>query len=165
MLLPILIILICAVAFFKKIDAYSAFIEGSKEGIHFFYTMFPSMLAMLFAVNILRSSGLFDIIIHYVQMIIPIVPAEIVPLALFRPISGSGSMAVLLDIFKTLGPDSLAGKMGSVIQGSTDTTLYVITMYFGYIQVKNIKNTLKIGLFADLVGISLAILLTYIFIS
>ena len=84
---------------------------------------------------------------------------------LFRPISGNASLAVMIDIFKTLGVDSFAGQMASIIQGSTDTTLYVITLYFASVGVKKIKNSLAIGLISDLAGITMSILLTFYFFS
>ncbi len=164
-ILPALVILIFVVALIKKVDAYEAFISGCKEGLGLFVNVFSSLLAMMLSISLLRESGVFDILSDFICKIFPSIPAPIFPLVMFRPISGSASLAILIDIFKNFGPDSLAGKMASVIQGSTDTTLYVITLYFSTVGIKKIKNSLWIGLFADFVGITLGILLTLKFMS
>ena len=163
-ILPILILLIFAFALLRKFNAYDAFVSGSKEGLSLFVTLFPSLLAMMFAVSLLRESGLFTVMAQQLGKVFPAIPSDIFALAFFRPISGSASLAILVDILKTLGPDSLAGKMASVIQGSTDTTLYVITLYFSSVGVKKIKNSLPIGLFADVIGIGVGIWLTLQFL-
>lgn len=139
--------------------------EGAKDGLFLFPNIYPTMLAMSFAVNLLRSSGLMEFIAGYLSKLISFIPVEIIPMALFRPFSGSATLAILADIFKTSGVDSLSGIMASIIQGSTDTTLYVITLYFAHVGVKNIKNSLSIGLVADLAGMSAAILLTLLFFT
>lgn len=162
-LLPVLILLICLLALVKKVNAYDAFIEGSKEGLSLFSSVFPSLLAVMLAISLLRESGLFALIAKTIQPLLPTIPTDVFALIFFRPISGSASLALLIDILRTLGPDSLAGKMASVIQGSTDTTLYVITLYFSSVGVKKIRNALGIGLFADLIGIGCGILLTLYF--
>ena len=163
-ILPILILLIFAFALLRKFNAYDAFVSGAKEGLSLFVTLFPSLLAMMFAVSLLRESGLFTVMAQQLGKVFPAIPSDIFALAFFRPISGSASLAILVDILKTLGPDSLAGKMASVIQGSTDTTLYVITLYFSSAGVKKIKNSLPIGLFADVIGIGVGIWLTLQFL-
>lgn len=124
--------------------------------------MFPPMLAMIFGVNIFLKSG----IIEYIYKIFSgfnFIPSEILPMILLRPISGSASLATLNSIFKNYGPDSISGLISSVIQGSTDTTFYVITLYFGSIGIKKIRYSLWAGLFADLIGILSAILVVKIF--
>lgn len=120
------------------------------------------MLAMIFGVNIFLKSG----IIEYIYKIFSgfnFIPSEILPMILLRPISGSASLATLNSIFKNYGPDSISGLISSVIQGSTDTTFYVITLYFGSIGIKKIRYSLWAGLFADLIGILSAILVVKIF--
>ena len=164
-LLPGFILFVFIYAMFKKIDSYSAFIKGSKEGISLFTSVFPAMLSMMLAITLLRESGLMNVISSFISIVIPSIPSSIWPMAFFRPISGSASLAILVDIFKTEGVDSLAGIMASIIQGSTDTTFYVITLYFSSVGVKKIKNSLTIGLLADLTGITIAILLTLAFFS
>ena len=125
-----------------------------------FLDIYPALLAMMCAISLLRESGLMDIISGLFQYISTSIPSQIWPMVLFRPISGSASLAVLIDIFKTCGVDSLAGMMASIIQGSTDTTVYVITLYFSSVGIKKIGNSLSIGLIADIAGIGMAIFLT-----
>lgn len=165
LLLPIIVLAVITYALVKHIDAYQCFIQGSTEGIRLFLSVFPAMLSMMFAISLLRESGLMQLICNGLSFIIPGIPPSIWPMAFFRPISGSASMAILVDIFKSEGVDSLAGIMASIIQGSTDTTFYVITLYFSSVGVKKIKNALTIGLIADIAGITCAILLTISFFS
>lgn len=163
--LPLFIFVILTVAIFKKIDAYSAFIRGVKEGFNLFNDVFGSMLSMMFAINLLRISGLLDFVASLFSRFFIQLEPTLWAMMLFRPFSGTASLAIMIDIFKQFGVDSLSGIMASIIQGSTDTTLYVITLYFGCIGIKKIKNSLIIGLISDVVGISVAILLTLMFYS
>ena len=114
---------------------------------------------MMCAIALLRESGLMDIICSMFATQIKSIPKEIWPMVFFRPISGNASMAVLADIFQTSGVDSLVGNMASIIQGSTDTTVYVITLYFSSVGIRKIRNALTIGLLADVAGITMAIIL------
>lgn len=164
-MLPIVVLLIVIIALYKRINAYQSFITGVKEGLSLFFDIFPALLAMLFSITLLRESGLMELLCNGIARFIHNIPSQIWPMVLFRPISGSASMAILLDIFKTSGVDSFAGIMASIIQGSTDTTVYVITLYFSSVGIKKIKNALSIGLIADVAGISMAILLTILFFS
>ena len=115
------------------------------------------MLAMIFGINIFLKSGLIDILFNLIKPI-KIIPVEVFPMILLRPISGSASLATLNSIFTNYGPDSISGLIGSVIQGSTDTTFYVLTLYFGSIGIKKIKYSMIAGLFADLIGFIFAII-------
>lgn len=164
-ILPVLVMLIFIVAIFKKFSAYDAFVDGTKEGLSLFLSIFPSLLAMMFAISLLRESGLFTLMASQLGKMLPAIPSDIFALSFFRPISGSASLAILIDILKTSGPDSLAGVMASIIQGSTDTTVYVITLYFSSVGVKKIRNSLWIGLFADVIGIGCGIWLTLRFFA
>lgn len=162
-ILPIIVLFILAAALYKRVSAYQAFIQGVKEGMQLFLDIFPALLAMMFVISMLRTSGLLEMLGASFARVIHDIPSQIWPMVLFRPISGSASMAVLVDIFKNSGVDSYAGNMASIIQGSTDTTVYVITLYFSSVGVKKIKNALSIGLIADIAGISLAIILSILF--
>ena len=158
-ILPILVLVIVAVALLRRINAYHSFTEGVKDGMKLFLDIYPALLAMMCAIALLRQSGLMDILCSALAAHIANIPKVI-----FRPISGSASLAVLVDIFQVCGVDSLAGNMASIIQGSTDTTVYVITLYFSSVGIRRIKNALAIGLLADVAGISMAILLAlYVF--
>ena len=145
----------------KKVNVYDTFVDGSKESFDLIFTLFPTMLAMIFGVNIFIKSGILDIIFNIIKPI-KIIPSEIFPMIILRPISGSASLAVLNNIFSSYKPDSISGLIGSVIQGSTDTTFYVLTLYFGSIGIKKIKYSLWVGLFADMVGIASAIIIVKI---
>ncbi len=149
----------------KKVDLYDTFIEGSKESFDLIFSMFPCMLAMIFSLNIFLKSGMIDYIFYILKPIIGIfkIPIEVFPMILLRPISGSASLAFLNNLFSEHGPDSIIGLMASVIQGSTDTTFYVLTLYFGSIGIKKIRYSLWAGLFADLIGILSAIITVKIF--
>ena len=163
--LPFLVVMICLYSLYHKQNAYQSFMDGVKQGLHIFMEIYPSMLSMLFAITLLRESGFLTDISYLLSKWISGLPASIWPLILFRPISGSASLAILIDLFKTYGADSFEGILASVIQGSTDTTLYVLTLYFGSIQITHTKNALWIGLLADVAGITMAILLVLFFLT
>lgn len=164
-ILPCIVLFIVLIALIKRVNAYHAFMDGTKEGMSLFLDIYPALLAMMCAVTLLRESGLMDIICNTIATYCKGIPKEIWPMVFFRPISGNASLAVLADIFKTCGVDSLAANMASIIQGSTDTTVYVITLYFSSVGIKKIKNSLVIGLIADIAGISMAIFLTLYFLA
>lgn len=163
LLLPFLILGIIFYGMYKKIDIYSSFIKGAKEGIGSAVNIFPFLVSMVFAVNLFLHSGILDYIFKGVANFLgPNIPISIFPMALLRPISGSASEVIMTDIFSNFGPDSFVGRLASVMQGSTDTTFYVITLYFGSIGIKKIRYALKAGLFADLVGIIASTIVVYL---
>ena len=125
------------------------------------YTIFPTYIAMILAVNLFINSGALDLILNVIKSIISndIIPAEIIPMSIVRPISGSASLAYLNNIYMTKGPDSFVGLLGSVIQGCTDTTFYVVSLYFASIGIRKTKYTLKAALFADFIGITASIII------
>ncbi|MEE1465111.1 MAG: spore maturation protein, partial [Clostridium sp.] len=129
-ILPVLVLIIVGVALLRRVNAYHSFTTGVKDGMQLFLDIYPALLAMMCAIALLRQSGLMDILCSGLARHIAHIPKEIWPMVIFRPISGSASLAVLVDIFQVCGVDSLAGNMASIIQGSTDTTVYVITLYF-----------------------------------
>ena len=143
---------------FKKQNVYDLFIEGSKESFDFIFSIFPSMLAMIFGVNIFLKSNIINYLYNFFSNI-HVIPPSVFPLMILRPISGSASLAVLNNILKIHGPDSFCGILASVVQGSTDTTFYVITLYFGSVGIKKVKYAFTAGLFADLIGIISSILI------
>ena len=151
--------------FFKKIDIYDTFIEGVKESFSMIISLFPTYIAMILAINLFTNSGFLDFILSFFKPLFNLinVPIEILPLAIVRPISGSASLAYLNSIFQTYGPDSFIGLLSSVLQGCTDTTMYIITLYFGSIGIKKIRYSLFAGLCADLVGIVASILIVNLF--
>lgn len=163
LLLPTMILGIIIYGSYKKIDLYNTFIEGAKEGINSAISIFPFTVSMVFAVNIFLHSGFVDYIFSFVNGFIPnFLAPSIFPMAFLRPISGSASMVIMSDIFTKFGPDSFIGRLASTLQGSTDTTFYVVTLYFGSIGIKKIRYALKAGLFADLIGILASFIITYL---
>jgi len=161
LIIPLMVLGIIFYAYIKKVDIYDVFVEGSKESYNMILSMFPCMLAMIFGVNIFVKSGVLEYIFSFLGNILDIlnIPLEIIPMAIMRPISGSSSLAILNTILETVGPDSFVGRLASVIQGSTDTTFYVLTLYFGSVGIKKIRYSLWAGLIADVIGISSAIII------
>lgn len=160
-IIPIIVLIIILYALKKRVDIYDTFIDGTKESFDMTLKVFPNLLAMVFGVNIFLKSGVLDFIFNNLKPIFSYinVQIEILPMAIMRPISGSASLAILNDIFLNYGPDSFIGTVASIIQGSTDTTFYVLTLYFGSIGIKKIRYAMWAGLFSDLVGIVAAIIL------
>ena len=161
LIIPVMVLGIIIYGLLKKVDIYDVFVEGSKESYDMILTMFPCMLAMIFGVNIFIKSGVLEYIFCFFKTILDFlhIPLEIIPMAIMRPISGSSSLAILNTILENYGPDSFIGRLASVIQGSTDTTFYVLTLYFGSIGIKKIRYSLWAGLFADVIGIVSAIII------
>lgn len=160
-IIPLIVLIIVLYAIKKRVNVYDTFIEGSKESFDMTLKIFPSLLAMIFGINIFLKSGILEFIFNYLSPIFSYihVQIEILPMAIMRPISGSASLAILNDIFLNYGPDSFIGTVASIIQGSTDTTFYVLTLYFGSVGIKKIKYAMWAGLFSDLIGIISAIVL------
>lgn len=161
-LIPVMIIGIIVYGLFKKVDIYSSFIRGAKDGIMSCIEIFPYTVSMVFAVNLFIHSGFLDTVFGNLNDALgPNIPISVFPMALLRPINGSASQVIMLDIFSEFGPDSFVGRFASVLQGSTDTTLYVVTLYFGSVGIKKIRYALKAGLFADLIGITASFITVY----
>lgn len=160
--MPFIIVLILLYGYKKKIDMYDVFTTGVVKSFKMIKTLFPTLLSMIFAINIFISSGFLDLIFNIFKPLFNTikVPIEILPIALMRPLSSGASLAYLNSIFERFGPDSFIGLLSSVIQGCTDTTLYVVSLYFGYIGIKKIRYSLFAGFFADLIGIIASIIVT-----
>ena len=159
-IIPIITIFVIIYALYKKVDIYNEFVEGVKKGLHLSLEIFPSMFAMIIAVSTLVKS---NIIIDITKLInIKLFPKEILPIAILRPISSSSSLMILNSILSRYGPDSLVGKISSVITGSTDTTIYIIGLYYASIKIKKIKHSLIVGLLADLACIIISIIVVNI---
>lgn len=160
-----MVMLIVVYGFIKKVDVYDTFVAGVKESFSMILNLFPTIIAMILAINLFINSGFLDFVLSFLKPIFYAIkfPIEVFPLALVRPISGSASLAYLNNILKTYGPDSFIGLLGSVMQGCTDTTFYVISLYFGSIGIKKIRYSLFVGLCADLIGIAASIIVVNIF--
>lgn len=163
-ILPFIVFLIVIYGIIKKCNVYDSFIKGAKEGIEIAISIFPSILAIIFSSRILISSGFIDFAVSSLEPILEFLsfPKEIFPMALLRPISGNASLSLMLDIFSKYGVDSYLGLIASTLQGSTDTTLYVISLYFGTVGIRKIKYSLYAALLVDLIGIITAITLVNI---
>lgn len=163
--IPVVVFTIVLVAVIRKINVYDEFVDGAKEGLSMGISIFPYLIGMIFGINILLKSGILDNIFLFLKPLFDFIkiPVEILPMAVIRPISGNASFAVMIDIIKTYGVDSYLGRIVSVMQGATDTTIYVISLYFGSIGIKNIRYALKAGLFADFITLIVSVLLVSIF--
>lgn len=149
---------------YKKVPTYETFVDGAKEGFSMAISVIPYLVGMMVAISVFRASGAMDFFIDLLKPALQAigVPSEIVPLALIRPISGTGALGMTTDLIATYGPDSFIGRLASTMQGSTDTTLYVLTVYFGAVGIKKMGDALKVGLLADVVGIVASIVIVTI---
>lgn len=165
LIIPIMVLFIIGYGIVKKVNVYDEFLSGATESFDMIFKIFPSLLAMILGVNIFIKSGVLSFIYQLIEPFFEFirVPIQVFPMMIMRPISGTSTLAILNSLFEQYGPDSLIGRMASIIQGSTDTTFYVLTLYFGSIGIKKIKYALKAGLFADLIGIIAAVLITNFF--
>jgi spore maturation protein B len=161
--IPLMIVLIPLYAAYRKIPVYESFVEGAKDGFQTAILIIPHLVGMMVAISIFRASGALDMLSIWMRPLFEYVgmPAEIFPLAILRPITGAGSLAFTTDLIQQFGPDSMIGRMASTIQGSTDTTLYVITVYFGAIGIRKAGYALKVGLISDMVGFIASVLICY----
>jgi len=167
-LLMVIIIGIIVGGTYKKISVFDAFIEGAKNGFNVIIKIIPYLVAMLVAIRVFRDSGAMGYIINGFTYLIQLtgINTEFIgalPVAIMKPLSGSGARGMMLDIFQQQGPDSFVGKLASIFQGSADTTFYIIALYFGSVGIKKIRYALWVGIFADLIGVVIAILIGYTF--
>lgn len=161
-------LLIILGAVYKKINVFDAFIEGAKGGFETAVRIIPYLVGMLVAISLLRTSGTFDVIINGMKGLFAAMGTDTrfvdgIPTALIKPLSGSGARGMMIDTMKTFGPDSFAGRLACVLQGSSDTTFYVIAVYFGAVAIKDTRYAVGAMLLADLVGIITSIILAYMF--
>ncbi len=152
----------------KKVNVYEAFIEGAKGGINTSITIIPYLVGMLVAIGVLRNSGVLGLIVSgfdwvFRQIGINTDFTAALPTALMRPLSGSGSRAMMIDTMKTYGPDSFLGRLACIFQGSADTTFYIVALYFGSVGIRKTRYAISLGLLADLAGVVAAIFVAYLF--
>lgn len=158
--IPLLIGLILLYGTYKQVPTYESFVEGGKEGIKIAVSIIPFLVGMMVAISVFRASGALDAVTNLLRPLMNAigVPPEIVPLLFIRPISGTAALGMTSDLIANYGPDSFIGRLASVLQGSTDTTFYVLIVYFGAVGIKKMGDALKVGLLADLVGIIISII-------
>lgn len=152
--IPLIIFIFVVYGAFKKIKIYETFVEGAKEGFNIAVRIIPFLVAMLVAIGIFRAGGAMNFLVMALQPVTNLIgmPAEALPMALMRPLSGSGSLGIMAEIIKVHGPDSFIGILVSTIMGSTETTFYVIALYFGSVSIRKTRHALAAGLIADAAG-------------
>lgn len=163
-----LVILFISVASWRRVNAYEAFIEGAKDGFQTAINIIPYLVAMLVAIGVFRASGALNLLTDVLRNIVLHFSLDArfidaLPTALMKPFSGSGARAMMVDTMQTHGADSFAGHLASIVQGSTETTFYVLAVYFGAVGIKNIRHAAGCGIIADFAGIFAAIAVTYWF--
>lgn len=165
--IPVIIAFIPLYAALRKVPVYESFIDGAKDGFQTAVSIIPHLVGMMTAISMFRASGAMDTMIGLIRPLLEGfgIPGEVLPLALLRPITGAGSLAFVTDLIKEHGPDSFVARIASTIQGSTDTTLYVLTVYFGAIGIRNSRYALKVGLISDLVGFFAAVAACWLMFS
>ena len=166
---PLLVLTIICWAAYKQVPMYESFVTGAKEGFSVAIMIIPYLVAILFAIKIFVASGAFEDLKLMLGWVMGQVglgeyaeSLELIPLALTKPLTGSGARGVMLEIFDTHGPDSFLGKTASIMMGSTETTFYILTVYYGSVQIKKLRHTLPACLIADAAGILTAVVVGYL---
>ena len=167
-LILLIFLLIVLGGVYKKINIFDAFIDGAKEGFNTCVKIIPYLVGMLVAISLLRTSGVFDLIINGMKWLVESLSMDTrfvdgLPTALIKPLSGSGARGMMIDTMTTFGVDSFPARLSAILQGSSDTTFYVIAVYFGAVGVKNTRYTISSMLLSDLVGITTSIIMAYWF--
>ncbi len=167
-LILLIFILIVLGGLYKKIDIFDAFVQGAKGGFETSIKIIPYVVGILVAISMLRTSGSFEVLLNGFRFVFNAMGFDTrfvdgLPTALMKPLSGSGARGMMFDTMRTYGPDSFAGKLACILQGSSDTTFYVVAVYFGAVGIKNTRYSIGTMLLADLVGIITAVLLCYMF--
>ncbi|HHU25585.1 MAG TPA: spore maturation protein [Bacteroidales bacterium] len=162
------IVLFITKAMRRKINIFDAFIDGAKDGFKTAVTIIPYLIAMLVGIGVFRASGAMDFLMEGLRSLVALTGADTrwvdgMPTALMKPLSGSGARGMMIDAMKTFGADSFAGRLSSVMQGSTDTTFYIVAVYYGAVNIKNSRYTVPMALLADLCSILAAIFVAYLF--
>lgn len=163
-----IVILFLSFAHYKKVDVYNEFIEGAKDGFQVAVSLIPYLVAMLAAIGVLRASGVLEMVLDGIAYIADLFHLNtdfipVLPTALMKPFSGSGARAMMLDTMNNYGVDSFQGLLSGIVQGSTETTFYVLAVYFGSVGIRNVRHAIFCGLLADAAGIVAAIMVGYWF--
>jgi spore maturation protein B len=157
--IPFALVLLLGWGVVKKVKVYEVFVEGAKDGFAVAVKIIPYLVAMLVAIGIFRASGAMDLLASALSPLTSLIgmPAETLPMVLMRPLSGSGSLGVMTELMKAHGPDSLIGVMASTMYGSSETTFYVLAVYFGAVGIKNTRHAVPAGIVADIAGMLAAV--------
>lgn len=157
--IPLILVGFPLYGLYKRVPVYESFVEGAKEGFQVAVRIIPYLVAILFAIAMFRASGAMDFLVAALDPILSRIgfPGEVVPMAIIRPLTGSGSAAIVVDMINQYGEDSILVKMAAVMFGSTETTFYVIAVYFGAVNIKKTRHALPAGLTADLAAMFIAV--------
>lgn len=157
---PVMMLGIVAFGLSKRINVYDSFVAGAKSGMESMFQIVAPLVGLLVAISMFRASGALELLAKILSPLTGAlnIPSDVLPLALLRPVSGSGSIAIVNDIFKNFGPDSIEGKIASVMMGSTETTFYTVAVYFGAVGIKRVRHTVKAALVADFTGMVMAVM-------
>ena len=164
--MPLFAAAIVCFGLIKRVPVFDCFIQGAREGAGVLFQIAPTIIGLVFAVSLLRSSGAVDAICKFVQPAADFLgfPKEVVPMAMLRPVSGSGSSALLISVYEQCGPDSFAGRVASGIAGSSETTFYAVAMYYGSIGIRNVRHTLVAAIAADLTAFAVSVIVVKSFL-
>ncbi len=162
--IPVVFVAITVTGYIRGVKVYEVFVEGAKEGFQIAIKIIPFMVAILAAIGMFRESGAME---YMVKMISPFTglfgyPAEVLPMAIMRPLSGSGSIGIMTELINTYGADSFIGRLSSTLMGSTETTFYIVAVYFGSIQIRKQRHTVAACLTADFTGVIASFVVCYI---
>ena len=166
-IIPLILVGFPVYGLYKGVPVYESFVDGAKEGFQVAIRILPYLVAILFAIAMFRASGAMDFLTKALNPVLRFVgvPPEVLPMMIMRPLTGSGSAALVVDMVNRYGEDSILVKMASVMFGSTETTFYVVAVYFGAISVRKTRHALHAGLTADLCGMLLAVWLVRLLFS
>lgn len=165
--IPFMIVGIISYGMSKNVPIYESFIEGAKDGFSTAIRIIPSFVAMLVAIGVFRESGAMDLLIKLITPVIETfqIPGEVVPMIIMRPLSGSGAQGIMSELATNYGPESILARTSAVMMGSSETTLYVLAVYFGSISIKKQRHALAAGLIADFAGLISAVYITRMFFN
>ena len=160
-IMPFIFISILGYALFKKVRVFDVFLNGAANGLRSAVSILPALVGLICAISMLRASGALDFLGTLLSPLLSKIgmPPDVLPLALLKPVSGSGALAMVKDIFDANGPDSFAGKVASVRLGSSETTFYTLAVYYGAVKIKDSRYTVSAAVIADLVGVFAAVFL------
>lgn len=153
--IPAVLLTIPIIGILRGVKVYETFTDGAKEAFDTAIRLIPYLVGMLVSIAVFKESGAMDLVLAPVKPVLRAlgVPEEVIPIGIMRPLSGSGALGILGDILKTSGPDSMVGRIASTVVGSTETTFYIVAVYFGSVGVREVRHSLAVGLLADAIGL------------
>lgn len=167
LIIPLIICVIAVYGLYKNVNVFETFIQGATEGLQTVFTIIAPLIGLMTSVGMFKASGALDVLSHALKPLADLIsiPIEIIPLAILRPVSGSGALAIYQSILTDFGPDSYIGLIASVMQGSTETTFYTIALYYGAVKITKTRHTLPASLSADIVGFIMSAITVRIFLQ